>query len=206
MPQLHGNRLANALLGLQLRRMRTQDLGVLHTAPPVPATTGMADTMAGSTTNVESHNNTINIRLGVDSAMVPQRPKSPVRSPFSPARNRELRESRRNDTGGVGYGSGYGSEYGLGYSIGNSQTAAANSSENSWLVSDTRANPDWRPVPNLGSGNQSYESIRTGMLRTVHPGNREVFVSPPYRVMALENRPLTPELLAALSDESSEAE
>lgn len=202
MPQLYGNRLATALLDSQLRRIRTQGQGVVHTAPPAPATTGMAGTMAGSTTNVKRHNNAINIRRGVGSAMVSQKPKCAVRSAFSLARSRELRESRRNDTDVVGYGSGSG----LGYSIGNSQIAAANSSENNWLVGGTCASLDGRPIPNLGSGDQSYESIRTRMLHTVRPRNRESFWSPAHRVMALENRPLTPELLAGLSAESSDAE
>lgn len=194
MRRLQGNSLANTLLQTQLRRLNTQAGGETE-AGPAAATTAMVPIMANAMPSAESYNNTINIRLGLDPAIISQlsgfqNKDLPVR-----ARNPELpyRQAAARDTRVVGSGTG---------------SSQAPTTADGWLFEGTCTSPDWPPIPDLGFGLQSYENLRASMLHTVHPSNRKeglVGSSKVHRVMTLANRPLTPGLLATPWGESNEA-
>lgn len=147
-----------------------------------------SDPMAGA-----GSYNTINVRLGLEPAMVSQLSNLPICSPFSPApRPQSPRPTWRIDPGLGEYGRSLAD-----LAMGGSRNAVADA-VGSWLDEVALADPDWRPIPDLGSGAQSYEAVRADMLRTIHPGNREGSeeedrVAPIHRVMAMDNRRLARE-------------
>lgn len=178
MRQIQGNTLSNTLLNSQLQRLNSQ-IGAATQVAPVTAT------QVGSTNAItENPSGTINIRLGLDPAMISQlssfRPKSPpLRS--SP----ELPHRAGGSVTGV---------------IGTSETPSTAATASSWPSRENdRARPDWQATHDV----QSYENARAGMLRTVHPSvrkeNRVVPSAKVRQVMNLANLPLTSGLLASLS-------
>lgn len=185
------------------RQMMTPARGVMLAAPPLPGTTGagVASAMAGPAATPQ---NLYGIRLGVDPAISSRPPEIPARSPFSWVPVYELPENPQNNiTGSLGLGMGFGKD---------SRSAVADAVK-SWLDGVPLSDLDWRPVPDLASGEQSYEAARASMLRSVHPGNREDREdsedredgeAPVGRVVALEEQPVVPKTLAAVPEESSE--
>lgn len=185
--QIQGNNLANALLNSQLQRLNTQ-VGAPTEMPPAATTT-----LVGTTNAIpaENHSGTINIRLGLDPAMISQlsafRPKSP------PVRTRSPELPSYQVGGGV---------TGV---IGTSQTPTTAATASSWPSSENDcASPDWPPMHD-----QSYENARASMLRTVHPGvrkeDRVASSAKVHQVMNLANLALSPGLLATLSERNNDA-
>lgn len=187
--QTQGNTLANTLLNSQLQRLNTQ-AGAATERPPA------ATTLVGTTNAIPAENpsGTINIRLGLDPAMISQlsafRPKSPP-----------VRSSPDLPSYQVG-----GSVTGV---IGTSQAPTTGATASSWPSSESGCTSHWPPMHDIGCGSQSYENARDSMLRTVHPGvrkeDRVVSSAKVHRVMNLANLPLTPGLLATLSERNNGA-
>lgn len=78
-----------------------------------------------------------------------------------------------------------------------------------WLYDDgADENSEWSsPLLNADVGLKSYENMREGMLRTVHPRGRSEMtgsIRDQHRVMKLKNQPLTSGLLSSLSEDEVE--
>lgn len=159
MQQLQGNNLANVLLETQIQRLNTthiRDDEDESEAAPVETSTLETNTIPSPVRNGNAHDNTINIRLGLDPSMVSQmsalrinNPPPCGRSLKRPSPFENERETNVPNTG-----------------ISDSQTATAVVTANSWLFEGTY-------FGDVGRGFQSYEDLRASMLRTAHPVARK---------------------------------
>jgi hypothetical protein len=204
--QQQGANLTNTLLQNQLRQLSSnfQAQGSAASAPgPAPATSALVGTMAVpiSIPRTQSNTNTYNVHLGFDPTLVQQLTALHASPPAHQTRvygaPMPYRMTGAHDVGHERSSLGH---------------VRANSSATEvgwWLYDDrTYGNPEWSsPLLNAGIGLKSYENVRAGMLRTVHPSGRNESdeSSGPRRngrhVMSLRNQPLTSGLLSSLSED-----
>lgn len=153
MHQLQGNNLANVLLATRVHRFNTNipDGGDGSETAPATVTNLTADTMPNTVRSADPSDKTINIRVGLDPAMISQ--MSALRIKSSPARDLSLRQSSQHANG---------RETSIPDSgIGDSQNSAAVVTADSWVFEDAC-------FGDVGAGFQSYEDLRASMLRTAH--------------------------------------
>ncbi|KAJ5127633.1 hypothetical protein N7448_008412 [Penicillium atrosanguineum] len=201
--QQQGTSLTNTLLQNQLRQLSTNS-GNQEPAASAPvsasANTALVGTMAVpiSIPSAQSTTNTYNVRLGLDPTLIqqlatlhasPSTHQNRVYGTEAPYQMTSACKARAEN-----------------YS---SRHAHANSSSTDvgwWLYDDgAEGNPEWSsPLLNADIGLKSYENVREGMLRTVHPmsrGDRSGLIEDRHRVMNLRNQPLTSGLLSSLSED-----
>ncbi|KAJ5203941.1 uncharacterized protein N7498_004820 [Penicillium cinerascens] len=202
--QQQGTNLTNTLLDNQLRQL-SSNIGTREFAAAAPAaappTTALVDTMAVpiSIPSVQSSTNTYNVRLGFDPALIQQLAALHASPPAHPNRVYGTEVPYRVTDGA----------HDVSPELDRSGHRRASSSATEvgwWLYDDgTYGNPEWSsPLRNAEVGLKSYENVRNGMLRTVHPGGRRESPGSTRdgrRVMSLRNQPFTSGLLSSLSED-----
>lgn len=176
MQPLQGNNPGNTLLQSQLRQLYTTPSdGNESVLVPAAANTAIAGTMATPLRSAESQSHTLNIRFGLDQAVLSAlRVRSPpaattqVRSPNGPWPERSpdppYREVYVARTASL---------------VGSSTTRVPTSSSGTTAANPfvydegTFGNPSWPPMSDVGPGFRSYENVRASMLRSIHLGTRE---------------------------------
>lgn len=200
--QLQGTSLTNTLLQNQLRQLST-NLGNQGLATPAqasaPATTALVEAMAvpNSIPSAQSTTSTYNVRLGFDPTLIQHLAALHASPP--------IHQNRVYDTKVPYHMTGVHETLPENFSSGHARTSSSSTDVGWWLYDDgTHGNPEWSsPLLNADVGLKSYENVREGMLRTVHPrGRGERFNSTRdrRRVMNLKNQPLKSGLLSDLSE------
>ena len=197
--------MTNTLLQNQLRQL-SSNIGTRESSAAAPAAAPPATALVGtmavpiSIPSVQSSTNTYNVRLGFDPALIQQLAALHASPPTHPNRVYDTEVPYRvtdDDTHNVSP------------ELDRSGHVRASSSATEigwWLYDDgTYGNPEWSsPLLNAEVGLKSYENVRNGMLRTVHPGGRRESSGSTRdgrRVMGLRNQPLTSGLLSSLSED-----
>lgn len=205
--QQQGTNLTNTLLQNQLRQL-SSNIGTREFAAAsatshaaAPPTTALVGTMAVpiSIPSVPNSTNTYNVRLGFDPALIQQLAALHASPPAHPNRVYGTEVPYRVTDGAHDVSPGLDRS-------GHGRASSSATEVGWWLYDDsTYGNPEWSsPLLNAEVGLKSYENVRNGMLRTVHPrvrGESSGSTRDRRRVMSLRNQPLTSGLLSSLSED-----
>ncbi|KAJ6134183.1 hypothetical protein N7523_000505 [Penicillium sp. IBT 18751x] len=204
--QQQGTSLTDTLLQNQLRQLSTH-LGTQEStaSAPVsaPVNTAFVEGMSVpiSIPSALGSINTYNVRLGLDPTLIQQF--------VALHANSSTHQKQRYDSDApyqVNSARGNRAEH----RSSRQEHADSSSTEAGWWLYDDDAdwNTEWSPpLLNADVGLKSYENVREGMLRTVHPRGRfdgSGSTREQKRVMNVKNQPLTSGLLSSLSEDGIE--